>query len=48
MCLTLIAATGLVYQVGRRITDDRTWGTRLQPLAGRISLCYLSEHLPVS
>jgi predicted nucleic acid-binding protein len=42
----LTVATGLVHQVAHLVTNDRTWRSRLQPLAGRIELCYLADHLP--
>jgi PIN domain nuclease of toxin-antitoxin system len=45
---SLTIATGLVHQVGHLVTNDRKWRSRLQPLTGRIGLCYLTDHLPFS
>lgn len=39
-------ATGLVAQVSHLITNDQDWQRRLRPLAKRISVCYLTDHLP--
>jgi hypothetical protein len=42
----LIVGTGLVAQVGHIVTNDRQWRRRFQPIADRIKVCYLSDHLP--
>lgn len=42
----LVAATGVASQVSHLITNDANWATRLPPLAGRIHVCLLSDHLP--
>lgn len=42
----LIVATGLVSQVGHLVTNDATWASRLHPLASRIRVCLLGQHLP--
>lgn len=42
----LIVASGLVSQVGHLVTNDATWASRLQPLASRIRVCLLANHLP--
>lgn len=41
----LIIATGLIAQVGHLVTNDVRWRQRLQPVRGRIQVCYLSDHL---
>ena len=43
----LIIATGLVYQVGHLVTNDKSWQTKLRPISQRISVCYLGDHLPL-
>ena len=42
----LIVATGVTSQVGYLVTNDRAWLPKLQPLAGRLAVCYLATHLP--
>ena len=42
----LVVATGIVNQVGHLITNDNEWPRRRQPLADRVSICYLEDHLP--
>jgi predicted nucleic acid-binding protein len=41
----LIVGTGLATQVGHLVTNDAAWKTKLRPLARRISVCYLRDHL---
>ena len=42
----LVVASGLVAQVGRLVTNDQAWRTRLQAINSRIRVCYLGDHLP--
>ena len=42
----LVIATGVVNQVGHLVTNDSTWARKLQPIAGRLRVCYLNAHLP--
>ena len=41
----LIVATGIVAQVHHLVTNDADWVRKLQPISGRIRVCYLSQHL---
>ncbi len=42
----LVIATGVVHQVGHLVTNDRDWTTRLRPMARRVEVCCLADHLP--
>jgi predicted nucleic acid-binding protein len=42
----LVVASGVVGQVHHLITNDRQWRARLRPLARRIAVLYLADHLP--
>lgn len=42
----LVIASGIVAQVRFLVTNDGRWKTRLAPIAGRIEVCYLADHLP--
>ncbi|MBI4495062.1 MAG: PIN domain-containing protein [Chloroflexi bacterium] len=42
----LVIATGIVHQVSCLVTNDGNWPTKLHPVAGRIRVCYLTNHLP--
>jgi predicted nucleic acid-binding protein len=42
----LIVGRGLASQVGHLITNDADWALKLKPLARRIRVCTLSDHLP--
>lgn len=42
----LVIATGIVSQVGHLVTNDRQWQSKLRPIAQRIKVCYLADHLP--
>ena len=42
----LVIATGIVSQVGHLVTNDAQWKRRLKPIARRIRVCYLADHLP--
>ncbi len=42
----LVVASGIVHQVGHLVTNDQSWAAKLRPLARRIRVCYLSDHLP--
>ena len=42
----LVAATGIVAQVGHLVTNDDAWSQRLRPIAPRVRVCYLASHLP--
>jgi predicted nucleic acid-binding protein len=42
----LVIASGIVAQVRYLVTNDRQWKTKLAPIAGRIEVCYLADHLP--
>jgi predicted nucleic acid-binding protein len=42
----LTVATGIVGQVGHLVTNDGAWSSKLQPVAARVVVCTLAEHLP--
>ena len=42
----LTIATGVVAQVGHLVTNDQDWRRKLRPLARRIGVCHLADHLP--
>jgi predicted nucleic acid-binding protein len=42
----LIVATGLAAQVHHLVTNDRDWAPKLAPMAGRIGVVVVSDHLP--
>ncbi len=42
----MIVGTGLIHQVGHLVTNDADWSNRLRPLAQRIRVCHLTDHLP--
>lgn len=42
----LVVATGLVHQVAHLVTNDQEWQSKLRPIANRIKVCYLNDHLP--
>lgn len=42
----LTIATGLIYQVGCLVTNDRDWSSRLASISSRIQVCRLQAHLP--
>jgi uncharacterized protein with PIN domain len=42
----LVVAIGIVSQVGHLVTNDLAWKRKLQPIARRIRVCYLADHLP--
>ncbi len=43
----LVVGTGLAAQVGHLVTNDRKWATKLTPMADRIRVVTLSDHLPI-
>lgn len=42
----LTIATGISAQVSLLITNDQRWKQKLRPIAARIGVCYLDDHLP--
>lgn len=44
----LVIASGIVSQIGHLVTNDRQWRSKLRPIAQRIGVCYLADHLPLS
>ena len=42
----LIIASGLLNQVSHLVTNDSDWKNRLEPVAQRVRVCYLTHHLP--
>jgi predicted nucleic acid-binding protein len=42
----LIIASGLLNQVSHLVTNDQDWKNRLEPVAQRVRVCYLTNHLP--
>jgi predicted nucleic acid-binding protein len=42
----LVIGTGVIAQVGCLVTNDKDWKKKLAPIAARVKVCYLEDHLP--